>query len=433
MRFHIITLGCKVNQYESQAIAESLQYRGFHQIAASASAQIIIINSCVVTSRAVRDLKKTCRQVSRANPEARIIITGCAAQVLEKELSRLTEVHMIIPQKDKKTLMTGLRHFPRTAENIPDYSISDYFRARAVVKVQDGCTHRCAYCVVPLARGKSTSRSPEAILDEISRLLDKGFTEITLAGINLRLYGRDLESGMDFWDLVRFLQKKISLPVNRKFRIRLSSLEPSELNSKALETLGSAEMICPHLHISLQSGSPSILQKMNRGHYNPSDLMSFSRELKKIWPLYSMGADILAGFPGETRKDFEQTMELVQNLPLSYAHIFPYSRRPGTPAASFPDQISEPEKKYRTNELRALVQEKKLDFLRRLTMEKKLDMVMETRTKGMSQYYTECRLEKPSAFRPRQMITVRPTGVSKEELIVEPVYDENVSRPGNQK
>jgi threonylcarbamoyladenosine tRNA methylthiotransferase MtaB len=427
MQFHIITLGCKINQYESQAIAESLEKRGFKPVADPALAQSIIINSCAVTSRAVRDLKKTCRQISRSNPAARIIMTGCAAQVHENELSQLTEVHMVIPQKDKKALMNGLSQPPGTSKDIPDYYISDYSRARAVVKVQDGCTHKCTFCIVPLARGDSTSRPPEVVLDEISRLIDKGFSEIILGGINLRLYGRDLSPSMDFWDLVNFLGKKLyPLPAG-KLRIRLSSLEPSELNTKAIETLAGTPMICPHLHISLQSGSPSILKRMNRGHYNPIDLLSFSRKLKKIWPLYSMGADILAGFPGETAIDFEQTSELVHKLPLSYAHVFPYSRRPGTPAADFENQVREEEKKIRTKELRYLAEKKKQDFLHRLTREKRLDMIMETSTKGMSQYYMDCRLKKRASFSPRQLIQVRPLGVEAGSLIVEPADNENIS------
>lgn len=421
MQFHIITLGCKINQYESQAIAEALQGNGLELVDRPDLAREIIINSCAVTSRAVRDLKKTCRQIGRSNPRARLIITGCAAQVLEQELSALREVHRVIPQKDKKLLLSGLNTLPGEVRDIPDYLISDYFRARAVVKVQDGCTHKCTYCIVPLTRGESKSRPPEVILDEIYRLLNKGFSEITLGGINLRLFGRDLSPGMDFWDLVKFLQKNIPASQSRKFRIRLSSLEPSELNSKALETLAGAEMICPHLHISLQSGSRSILEKMNRGHYNPFDLIKFSGRLKKIWPLYSMGADVLAGFPGERKKDFEQTMELVQNLPLSYAHVFPFSPRPGTPAADFTDQVPEQEKKTRIKKINTRIKAKKQDFLERLTREQQLDMVMETRSRGMSEYYVECLLEKRSSFRPRQMIQVKPLCARDGKLIVEPV------------
>ena len=423
MSFHIITLGCKINQYESQSISESLVARGMEQVSRPALAREIIINSCAVTSRAVRDLKKTCRRAARLNPGARIIVTGCAAQVLEKELSGLREVHKVIPQKDKALLPGVLMPAQGRAEDTADYSISDYFRARAVVKVQDGCSHRCTYCIVPLTRGKSRSRTPSMILDEILRLLDRGFKEITLGGINLRLFGRDLSPEMDFWDLLVYLDKNLQAGVKDNFRIRLSSLEPSELGNKALETIAGSSMLCPHLHISLQSGSRSVLGRMNRGHYDPRDLINFSRSLDKIWPLYSMGADILAGFPGESRRDFEQTLELVQSLPLSYAHIFPYSLRPGTPAADFSGQVPEREKKSRAGLLKSLIHSRKQEFVKRAAREDRLDIVMETRTRGMSEYYVECLLEKNFSSKPRQRIQARPLRVEDEKLIVRPCHD----------
>ncbi len=421
MKFHIITLGCKINQYESQAIAESLSARGFTYISSPEQAGTIIINSCAVTSRAVRDLKKICRKTGRANPRARIIITGCAAQVLENELSLLKEVNKVIPQQEKRALLTGLDPLAEDALDSPDFFISDYFRSRAVIKVQDGCTHRCTYCIVPLTRGKSVSRPPEIILEEITRLLTRGFNEITLGGINLRLYGRDLNPGMDFWDLIKFLQTNIPFESRPGLRIRLSSLEPSELNDKALETIAASSMLCPHLHISLQSGSPAVLEKMNRSHYNPLDLMDFSRKLKHIWPVFAMGADILAGFPEETEENFQKTTELVQDLPLSYAHVFPYSPRPDTPAASFADQVKDQEKKSRTRKLSALIQRKKQFFLHRLSNLERLNLVMENETKGMSEYYVECVLNQPVSARSKQLIQAKPLYVRDNKLIVEPV------------
>ncbi len=421
MYFQIITLGCKINQYESQALAESLMNLGLLQVDNAQGADTVIINSCAVTSRAVRDLKKTSRQTARLNPEAKIIITGCAAQVLEGELSLLPEVDMVIPQKKKVFLLKGLDPVLWKDSPPSSYAISNYFRARAVVKVQDGCSHKCTYCIVPLTRGESVSRMPGAILDEIVRLADKGFGEIILGGINLRLYGRDIHPPMDFWDLVDFLHKKLYPSRKEKLRIRLSSLEPSELTRKGLDILAGCSMLCPHLHISLQSGSPKILKRMNRGHYHPLDLMGFSQELKSIWPVYSMGADILAGFPGETRADFQQTLELVQSLPLSYAHIFPYSPRPGTPAAGFSGQVSPREKKSRTSFLNDKISRKKKDFIQRLTMEKELNLIMESRTGGMSEYYVECRLTGEELGEPGQTVRVRPVKALENRLIVQPV------------
>ncbi len=419
MNFHIITLGCKINQYESQAISESLQDIGHVHVASSCHAGTIIINSCAVTARAVRDLKKICRQTCRLNPNAKIIITGCAAQIFENEISRLDQVHMVVPQNNKRTLLNGLDHSLAENKDMPEYRISDYSRARPVVKVQDGCTHRCTFCIVPLTRGDSISRPPQVIIDEIIRLLSKGFREIVLGGINLRLYGRDFSPEMDFWDLVQLLHQNIHLSIFSDFRLRLSSLEPSELNSKAIDTLASCQKICPHLHISLQSGSRTVLEKMNRGHYNPLHLSDFINRLKYVWPRFALGADIMVGFPGETTKDFQLTESLVKTLPLTYAHVFPFSPRPGTPAARFSRQVKDIEKKNRSSTILTLIQNKKQIFLQQLITEKELSLIMETDTKGMSEYYVQCCLTRPAKVPVGHKIRVRPLEIQGNKLIAE--------------
>lgn len=414
-------MGCKINQYETQAITEALVRNGYSFLSEPDSAQNIIVNSCAVTSRAVRDLKKTCRRLGRICPQSRIIITGCAAQVLKQDLTCMHEVHSVIPQDKKRNLLSGLSPSSPNNSILPDFYISDYFRARAVVKVQDGCNHRCSYCIVPQTRGKPVSRAKEIILEEILRLLDKNFSEIILGGINLRLYGQDLSESIDFWDLINYLRSHLPSPVQNGFRLRLSSLEPSELKSKALDTLSKDQLICPHLHISLQSGSTEILRKMNRSHYTPDDLLDFTRQLKSIWQVFALGADILVGFPGETSADFQKTRELVHELPLTYAHVFPYSPRPGTPAARFKEQISQKEKKYRSAELSAVIQDKKTDFLMKLCRVRELELSMETSFRGMSQYYVECRVKNSQKLKPRQLIKVKPLLVDQNKLIVQPL------------
>lgn len=421
MNFHIITLGCKINQYETQAITESLVRNGYSLLTEPDSAENIIINSCAVTSRAVRDLKKICRRLGRICPQSRIIITGCAAQVLEQELTSMNEVHSVIPQSKKTSLLSGLDLNSSSNSAGSDFYISDYFRARAVVKVQDGCNHRCSYCIVPQTRGNPVSRPKEVILKEIMGLLDKNFSEIILGGINLRLYGQDLSEPIDFWDLINYLRSHLPSPVQNLFRLRLSSLEPSELNTKALDTLSRDQLICPHLHISLQSGSSEILRKMNRSHYSPNDLLDFSKQLKSVWQVFAVGADILVGFPGETSADFQKTRELVHELPLTYAHVFPYSPRPGTPAARFKGQINQKEKKYRSAELDAVIQDKKTDFIMKLCKLNELELSMETPFKGMSQYYVECRVKNSQKLKPRQMIKVKPLLVDQNKLIVQAI------------
>ncbi|MFN2267112.1 MAG: tRNA (N(6)-L-threonylcarbamoyladenosine(37)-C(2))-methylthiotransferase MtaB [Desulfonatronovibrio sp.] len=421
MNFHIITMGCKINQYETQAITESLVRNGYSHLTEPDSAENIIINSCAVTSRAVRDLKKTCRRLGRTCPQSRIIITGCAAQVLEQELTSMNEVHSVIPQNKKTNLLSGLTQDSSDSSAPSDFYISDYFRARAVVKVQDGCSHRCSYCIVPQTRGNPVSRPKELILKEILSLLDKNFSEIILGGINLRLYGQGLSESIDFWDLINYLRLHLPNPIQNKFRLRLSSLEPSELKTKALDTLSKDQLICPHLHISLQSGSTEILRKMNRSHYTPDDLLDFTRQLKSIWQVFALGADILVGFPGETSADFQKTRELVHELPLTYAHVFPYSPRPGTPAAQFKEQINQKEKKYRSADLSNIVQDKKIAFINKICSLREIELSMETPFKGMSQYYVECQVKNSQNLKPRQLIKVKPLLVDQNKLIVQAI------------
>ncbi|WP_028575448.1 MiaB/RimO family radical SAM methylthiotransferase [Desulfonatronovibrio hydrogenovorans] len=422
MRFNIITMGCKVNQYESQAISESLQKLGYIQEKNPALASTVIVNSCAVTARAVRDLKKTCRQVGRDCPEARLIITGCAAQVFEQELTMLDEVHLVVPQKNKRRLLQGLEQLGFQNDQADDYLISDYYRARAVVKVQDGCTHNCSFCIVPETRGNSVSRPFQIILNEISRLLIKGITEISLCGINLRLYGQDLPHKPDFWDLISYLEENLQPDWGHKARFRISSLDPSQLNQKALEVLESSRMICPHLHISVQSGSPIILEKMNRSHYSPETILEFSDNLSRVWHLFSMGADILVGFPDESPADHDLTRRLISRLPLSYAHIFPFSPRPATPAARFSNQINQETKKNRAWDLNQIIRAKRKAFMNRLLEQKSLDIVMEDNFKGMSEYYMECRVNNLApGLSPRQRIKALPLEIRDDFLLVKQI------------
>lgn len=412
-------MGCKINQYESQSLTESMVKRGYNLASAPASAETLIINSCAVTSRAVRDLKKTCRHLGRTYPESRIIITGCAAQVFSAELKKLKEVWKVIPQQDKPGLHCGF-DFPLRQTCEPDYAISDYFRSRAVVKIQDGCTHRCTYCIVPDTRGKSKSRTPEAILAEIRRLIQNSFTEIILCGINTRLYGKDLSPAMDLFDLIQFLRRSLDTD-HKQLRIRLSSLEPSELDSRALDILTRDRLIRPHLHISLQSGSTEVLRRMNRGHYTPEQLLSFIGHLKESWPVFGLGVDLIAGFPGETREDHKQTLDLLEELPITYAHVFPYSPRPGTPAAGFSRQVPSVLKQERAVRLRTLAREKNAEFLQQLLCLPVLEVVMENMDKAMSEYYCECVVQSSRPLPPRKNLLVRPSGLENSRIICRPV------------
>jgi MiaB/RimO family radical SAM methylthiotransferase len=404
--FFILTQGCKVNQYESQSIREAWIDHGMRECDDPTSADIILINTCAVTQRAISDLKRHARKIHENNPEGAIILAGCAVQALP-ELARLNGVRLAVSQEDKHLLRNhpGRTSFPSlhtdtSSHPFPNFSISRYKRTRGVIKIQDGCSHGCTYCIIPTTRGRSVSRKPQAILDEIERLFLAGIHEVSLCGINLRHFGRDLHPRTDLWELLEAIEERFGATWRSRARIRLSSLEPSELTDTGLKILKASSLVCPHLHISLQSGSSQVLRRMGRGHYSPEMVLDFVDRLKTIWPVFALGADIITGFPGETSEYFQQTLACVRRLPLTYAHVFPYSERPGTPAASFGDQVAHSERTTRAAAIRSVVAEKKQDFIQSLAQESPLEVIFEDGIKGMSQFYVPCVLTTPGLVSP---------------------------------
>ncbi len=428
--FYIITLGCKVNQYESQALRESWLAAGHAEAVAPERAGLVFINSCAVTAGAMADLRNAVSRIRRAAPDCRIAVSGCAAQALPEEVKALPGV-LLLPQADKAGLrledcLIGSPPLPgkpaneSAADRIwPAFSLSGSERSRAVLKIQDGCSHRCTYCIVPLGRGASVSRPFPEIEAELERLLNAGFGEVVISGVNLGQFGRDLPGQPDFWDLLDKLEDKFTAWAGRT-RLRLSSLEPGQLGAKALRTLTASRLCAPQLHLSLQSGSAPVLRRMGRGHYNLDALPNFLRSLQKTWPLFGLGADILTGFPGETDAEFQQTLDLCQRLPLSYAHVFPYSPRPGTPAATFAGQLPQPVKKERAARLRAVAAAKKQAFLSSQLALPHIALVLESKNKGVNEYYSECRLLRSAALAPsRSLLRARPLGIEQDSLLVE--------------
>lgn len=448
--FHAATFGCKVNQYETQSLREAWSARGFVEVETPEKAATILVNTCAVTARAVSDVRRAIARLHRDAPEARIVVTGCAAQVLRDELEALPGVVTVVPQDAKAGLAdyepdsesgsAGLRDLavvPRQGEDargscgasswtgskdraecvpsrpFPAFSISDFRRARPVVKVQDGCSHGCTYCIVPLTRGPSCSREPGAVVEELRRLFLAGFREVMLSGVNLRLYGRDLACGSDFWSLLARVERELAPEWAGRVRLRISSLEPGQLGTRALDALGASRLVCPHLHLSLQSGSPEVLRRMGRGHYSPLPLLDFLKDLASVWPVFGLGADFLMGFPGEDEAAFTETMDYVRALPLTYAHIFPYSRRPGTVAAKLTGQLPQAVRKARAAAVRGVVEVKRRAFAAHLASMPRLAVVLDGNgaRKGVTEYYTECRVRRvPSGHHPRAVLVVRPTG-----------------------
>jgi len=437
--FFVVTLGCKINQYESEAIAEAWRAEGLLESDAPEGAAVLLVNSCAVTSRAVSDLRAAVRRLRQQNPSARIVVTGCAAQVLAEELSAMPEVDDVVPQSRKADLLAG--PFPLGAPSretqpssaqalaeppasraFPPFSIAAFRRARAVVVVQDGCSHRCTYCIVPLTRGPSVSREPGEAIAEMRRLLDAGYRELVVSGVNLRQYGCDLAEPLDFWDLLARVETELAPQWAGRARLRLSSLEPGQLGAKALDVLGSSRLLAPHLHISLQSGDAGVLRRMGRGHYRPEQVLEFLRELAGSWPRLGLGADLLTGFPGESAEQFETTFAFCRELPLTYAHVFPYSPRPGTAAVRLPDTLPKAERTARAARLRDLAQSKKRGFQEELAGLPRLMVLLENAGvgQGVCEYYAACHvqgLREEAGMRPGALVPLRPQGIADGRIV----------------
>lgn len=413
-RFYTTTLGCKINQYETQSISEAWIAGGGIEVDVPEDADMILVNSCAVTSNAVADLRQAVRKLHRRSPQADIVITGCAAQVLADQLAELPGVSRVVPQDRKRDLLgTAVVDSQALA-----FAINDYPRARAVVMVQDGCSHHCAYCIVPLTRGPSVSRSMDDIEAEVARLAHAGFAEIILSGVNLRHFGRDLPGKPLFWDLIDRLEARFK-HLAGTLRFRLSSLEPGQLDDRALDTFARSKLVTPQLHLSLQSGDDAVLRLMGRGHYRAAPLLEFLEELKLIWPLYGLGADILVGFPGETQAMFENTLAFSQKLPLSYAHVFPYSPRPETRAEKMPEQVPPPEKKRRAAAIRAVAARKKTEFLKKVAQLEQMNVVVQDAAgNGVNEYYAPCRFEEATTITPRRVVAARPIGIEDGVILV---------------
>lgn len=451
-KFHLLTFGCKVNQYESQSLREAWQRQGGEECDDPALADIICVNSCAITAKGERDARAALLRLRRVAPQARLILTGCAAQlpgVLEPTRRRGAQqpqptADCIIPQADKARLLDALppslpedgQRAPQAATDaaqaFPPFAIDGFRRARPVLKVQDGCEHRCTYCIVPLTRGRCRSREPQAVLAEARRLLRGGYAELMISGINLRQYGRDKPEYGDFWSLLVWLDRELAPEFAGKARLRISSLEPGQLDARGVESLLACRLVCPHLHISLQHASPQVLRRMGRGHYRAEALQEAVRALAAHWPVMGLGADIILGFPGETEADVDCLLDFVAATPFSYAHVFPYSARPGTAAAGFAGHIPPQEKQERARRVREAVARQQEVFRRaQLALP---DMLLAadvadgqgtrkaTGIRGVNEFYVPCRLLTPVPAMPLSgLVPVRPTGLDAAGLLVEPV------------
>ncbi len=404
----IKTFGCKLNQYESEQIREQLERLGYTIVDFASPADVYIINSCTVTHRADRDTRKLARHTKRRHPQAVLVVTGCYAEVAPEELRAIPEIDIVCGNEDKKRigeLLASFRPshaalsvslFPPAAQEAPaesaepsssaasDVDFIEKFsgHTRCFIKVQEGCNAQCAYCIIPRARGPSRSVPVEDVLEQARRLGGAGHPELVLIGTHLGQYGQDLPEKTD---LTALIEQLLALPEVR--RLRLSSIEPREITEHLIAMLAQGGRaldpsfphygkLCRHLHIPLQSGCDSVLQRMNRP-YDASFYAHLIERIHRLQPATCLGADVIVGFPGETEEEFAQTAAFIEALPLSYLHVFTYSVRRGTPAAKMPHHVPHDIAVRRNHFLRALSERKRKAFAAQM-MGQILEIVLQT-------------------------------------------------------
>ncbi len=421
IKIAITTLGCKVNQYESASFSSSFIERGAEVVSFSKTADVYVINTCAVTNHGGVQSRKAIRQAIKKNPKARIVVTGCYSQIAGLELiemmgqplclvgnghkHRLVDIALNPDYCDLEMHMTDIGTI-REAQHLPVILAKESGgpgakkhngRTRAHLKIQDGCNNFCSYCIVPFARGRSRSILPELAHGQVQMFIQAGYNEIVLTGIHIGMYGKDLDLDVD---LGLFIDQVTAL--NSDTRFRLSSIEPKELTDEILSLFVSRDNLLNHLHIPLQSGDSEILKRMART-YTAEEFETIILKAHERLPDAALGIDVLVGFPGETEAQFDNTYELLKRLPVTYLHIFPYSKRPGTRAAEMTGQLSGEVKRQRVQKLRKLDFMKKEKFYQRFVGTKHR-VLAESKTKqgfmrGFSENYIPVLFEAPASLK----------------------------------
>lgn len=356
MNVHIITLGCKVNFCESESILGLFLEKGYGLSENIENADIVIINSCSVTAEADRKARQVTRKARKTNPLCVLVLMGCMPQASSGKLDIFDEVDIVIGNKDKINIVDKVSQFISDRSKVLDifnFNKDDKFcslpvyevknRCRAFLKIQDGCNRFCSYCIIPFARGRARSNSLDCVFNDAKSFLNLGFKEIVLVGINLSSYGYDIGS-----NLCEAIETVCSM--DGLYRVRLSSIDPQILTPDVIDRLSKIKKLCPHFHLSLQSGSDSVLKSMNRP-YTRNQYINIVKDIKGKIPNATITTDIMVGFPGETEEDFNDTLDIISEAEFLKVHVFPYSMRPGTRAASMKNQISKGVKNIRVKKI----------------------------------------------------------------------------------
>jgi threonylcarbamoyladenosine tRNA methylthiotransferase MtaB len=379
MKVFFNTFGCKTNQYDSALLGQTLEQSGFTLTDSLDSADWVVVNTCAVTKRGEDKACQWVRKLGREYPQARIAVVGCSVEVSAGRFSELPGVSLLLGTEEKFRLGEVLAELEqnrgrsqaglepasgmvRTIERYSQKSVLTAHRnhARAFVKVQDGCNNRCTYCIVPFVRGASRSRPLEQLVAEVRALEARGHREVVLTGIHIGQYGLDLAEPLTLADLV----EKVLVETGQ-VRIRLSSVEVGEIDERLVEMLSSQERLCRHLHIPLQHGSHTVLQRMGR-KYSPGEFRGRVERISESLPGLGLGTDVIAGFPGETESEFSECLDFIDSMPFTYLHVFPFSPRPGTEAARLNGRLRKEEIRRRVKIMRELSNSKKEAFLRSL-------------------------------------------------------------------
>ncbi len=377
----LATLGCKTNQFESAAMEERLKAAGFSVVPFAAGASLVIVNTCTVTAATDAQSRNLIRKARRLNPACRVVVTGCYAQVDPEALSAIPGVALVLGNTEKKNFLDYLEEGEAqtrvavsdiTAETeavlLPLTAFAE--RSRAFVQIQNGCNAFCSYCIIPYARGRSRSVRPDEVIAQIRTLTARGYAEVVLTGIHIGGYGHDLTSVTTLLELVRRIEEETDLA-----RLRLGSLEPTEIPDALIERMADSPTLCPHFHIPLQAGDDAVLRRMNR-HYDTHFFSDLVTRIYRLLPDAAIGLDLITGFPGESAKAFANTLHLVEDLPVSHLHVFPFSRRPGTPAATMAGQVHGAIVKEQAARLRELGNRKHREFAQRF-IGRTLEVVVE--------------------------------------------------------
>lgn len=430
-------LGCKVNAYELEAIQQMLEQQGYEIVPFAPGADIYIINTCTVTNIADRKSRQMLHKAKKMNPDAVVVACGCYVQAAGEKLEQDSAIDLVVGNNKKKEIPAILEEYFREKEEgrsgsgtwVTDMTHNREYETlsisrtaehtRAFIKVQDGCNQFCTYCIIPYARGRVRSRRSEDVLEEVRRLAESGCQEVVLTGIHLSSYGVDLEEGQNLLALIRTIHA-----VDGIRRIRLGSLEPGIITEEFAEAIAALPKVCPHFHLSLQSGCDTVLERMNR-RYRSEEYMEKCRLLRRVYDRPALTTDVIVGFPGETEEEFEASRAFVEEVNFFETHIFKYSRREGTRAAAMPDQIPEQEKTRRSHILLELNERRRQEYMesflgeeKEVLLEEKVELDGKNWWVGYTREYLKAIVPDDGKNRANEMISVRFSKIYHREYLL---------------